>query len=415
LIYHPSTVDCLASLWSHPFGMTSESTFTWLAFSEREQQRAQDLAGSLSERETRDELGIGSIRDAIADRLFPGTSTIQTRARYFLFLPWIFQELEQRAKGGSRERSDRAERDLIRALRQSNDTQGLIGGTTAAVQRLPSSVYWNGLAVLGIRRVHQPLSAYYRWLDDPRRASRVGADDDGTAIEGVVRTWWDRLPPAPAQFPDSATFALTGAESQYLSGRAIGATPQHPTMLGFLFEAGRADARAAFPWEHPQRSAMPDSVRDDVDVAKHFSLFHYGAALLFNYLIAEARDEPETADAYRAGLEKWQPEATTAMAHFDLHRVWQLSPRASSRAKRFIEAWVVEVKRADGSPIADDQRARRLVRSREIRVKGSTRSRIANPHRVLWNGASGSGRLDYRWGSSVQQIGLDVARGRARA
>ena len=36
------------------------STFTWLAYSEREQREAQDLASSLSERETRDELGVGS-------------------------------------------------------------------------------------------------------------------------------------------------------------------------------------------------------------------------------------------------------------------------------------------------------------------------------------------------------------------
>lgn len=40
---------------------------------------------------TLDELGIGSIRDTFSDELFPGTSTIQTRARYFLFVPWIMQ------------------------------------------------------------------------------------------------------------------------------------------------------------------------------------------------------------------------------------------------------------------------------------------------------------------------------------
>jgi hypothetical protein len=393
----------------------SESTFSWLAFSEREQQRAQDLAGSLSERETRDELGIGSIRDAIADRLFPGTSTIQSRARYFLFLPWIYQEIERQAKGRSRERSERAERNLITELRLSDDTQGLVGGRTTLVERLPSSIYWNGLAVLGIRRVHQPLSAYYRWLDDPRRTARIAADDDGVAIEGVVRTWWDRLPAAPAQFPQGATFALTAAESHYLTSRAAAATTTQRTMLGFLFDEGKVNERAEFPWEHPQRSVMPDSVRDDLDIAEHFSLFHYGAALLFNYLIAEARAETDRADDYRARVIAWQPEATNAMAQFDLHRVWELAPRASSGAKRFIETWVAAVKGADERLVADDDRARRIVRSREIRVKGTARSRIANPFRVVWNGASGSGRLDYRWGSSVQQIALDVARGRTRA
>ena len=43
------------------------------------------------ERESRDELGLGAIRDSIADHLFPGTSTIQTRLRYMLFIPWLFR------------------------------------------------------------------------------------------------------------------------------------------------------------------------------------------------------------------------------------------------------------------------------------------------------------------------------------
>ena len=46
------------------------------------------------ERESRDELGLGSIRDSIADHIFPGTSTIQTRLRYMLFIHWLFQMLE---------------------------------------------------------------------------------------------------------------------------------------------------------------------------------------------------------------------------------------------------------------------------------------------------------------------------------
>ncbi len=47
------------------------------------------------EKGTLDELGIGAIRDALSDLLFPGTSTIQTRPRYFLLVPWAFLRLER--------------------------------------------------------------------------------------------------------------------------------------------------------------------------------------------------------------------------------------------------------------------------------------------------------------------------------
>jgi hypothetical protein len=282
------------------------------------------------------------------------------------------------------------------------------------VERLPSSIYWNGLALLGIRRTQGPLSAYYRWLDDPRRTARVAVDDDNVPIEGVVRTWWDRVPASPEGFPEGASFALTPEESSYLASRAVNATP-YSTMLGFLFDAGRADAEPTFPWEHPQLSAMSDLVRDDLDVAKHFSLLHHGAALLFNLLIALARDDETRADEYRAKLGKWQAEATGPLESFDLHRVWQLAPRAPMRVKQFVEDWARIVKKADGRAIAGQKPAHELVASREIRVKGTQRSRIAQPFRVAWNGASGSARLDYRWRDSVQRIALDVAEGRASA
>ena len=56
------------------------STFTWLDYSEHERRKMLDVIELFGERTTRDELGLGSIRDAFADLLFPGTSTIQTRA-----------------------------------------------------------------------------------------------------------------------------------------------------------------------------------------------------------------------------------------------------------------------------------------------------------------------------------------------
>ena len=63
------------------------SSLAWIDFDEDERQRAQRIMALFQERETRDELGLGAIRDSIADHLFPGTSTIQTRLRYMLFIP----------------------------------------------------------------------------------------------------------------------------------------------------------------------------------------------------------------------------------------------------------------------------------------------------------------------------------------
>ncbi len=63
------------------------SLFSWMDYSEHERWKALDIIDLFREHDTRDELGIGTVRDAFADMLFPGTSTIQTRAKYFLFVP----------------------------------------------------------------------------------------------------------------------------------------------------------------------------------------------------------------------------------------------------------------------------------------------------------------------------------------
>ena len=47
--------------------------------------------------DTLDEVGIGGIRDAFAELLFPSMSVLHTRARYLLFVPWIYLDIEGRS------------------------------------------------------------------------------------------------------------------------------------------------------------------------------------------------------------------------------------------------------------------------------------------------------------------------------
>jgi len=63
------------------------STFSWLDYSDHERRRVLDVVELFGEKTTVDEIGIGSVRDAFADAWFPGTSTIQTTAKYFLLVP----------------------------------------------------------------------------------------------------------------------------------------------------------------------------------------------------------------------------------------------------------------------------------------------------------------------------------------
>ena len=136
------------------------SSLSWIVFDEVERQRARRIMALFEEKESRDELGLGPIRDSIADHLFPGTSTIQTRLRYMLFVPWIYTMAEE--TGASTERLMEATRareiGLIHALRSGGEEEESSGGLPAnacSVCPVQSIGTVSGVGVSGSLRVHK--------------------------------------------------------------------------------------------------------------------------------------------------------------------------------------------------------------------------------------------------------------------
>ena len=66
----------------------------WIDFSPDHRDRVASVIDLLKPEGKIDELGIGVIRDALSDAFFPGFSTIQTRAKYFLIVPRILKEYQ---------------------------------------------------------------------------------------------------------------------------------------------------------------------------------------------------------------------------------------------------------------------------------------------------------------------------------
>src|SRR5688500_12111298 len=121
------------------------SSLTWLDFSDAERKRALQVVELLGRSETRDELGLGTIRDAFAEALFPGMSTVQRRARYFLFVPWTYREAERRWGGRSDvlQRARREELQLVEVLMDAGERDGVIGSLARKnLRQLPSMIYW---------------------------------------------------------------------------------------------------------------------------------------------------------------------------------------------------------------------------------------------------------------------------------
>ena len=181
-------------------------------YSEAQRRRMREAIDLLSEKGILDELGVGTIRDAISDALFPGTSTIQTRARYFLFIPWIYKEAEQLKVSSARIGAWRRQREfeLTKALLQSGAVDGAFGRQAGRdLRRLASEVYWLGLEgresdSWGRRSSSKKgaLDGLYVERDGARRPLR---DDDGRPPRG-----WPCFHMAPEPAPRPEPFSPRG-------------------------------------------------------------------------------------------------------------------------------------------------------------------------------------------------------------
>lgn len=66
----------------------------WIDFSPTHRNRIGTVLDLLRPEGMVDELGLGTIRNALANQLFPGISTIQTRAKYFFIIPYILYDYQ---------------------------------------------------------------------------------------------------------------------------------------------------------------------------------------------------------------------------------------------------------------------------------------------------------------------------------
>jgi hypothetical protein len=382
----------------------------WVDHDAEARDRTLRILSLFQERESRDELGLGGIRDSFADQLFPGTSTIQTRLRYMLIIPWVYKELEQERvpPGEFAKRADVAERDLIKPLIESDDRSGVFGLTAGRrVKRLPSSVYWAGLGAWGIRLTPYSQEEYHRRIGDIYRSRTAGQHratesarrgDDLATPDLPAPTWHPRIPEPPASFPHEVNFALTKDEAGFLLDRILFS---HPESLLAHLALRCQPATVATPWHHPDYASFSDTQKGLLRHARLFSEVMHGAALLYNILLAERRSWQERIDEHRLAFDVWQKRLPRdEIAKWDLAQLWALTMdhghTITGRTRGFVEGWVKMVRVASG-PLDEDNQARREVEQREISLKKS-RSRFRNQRALdQWGGRSGVGRLLYRW------------------
>lgn len=351
----------------------------FIDYSHEERNRILSTLKMLGDQTALDELGIGVVRDAYADILFPGISTLQTRAKYFVLVPYMFESAKEQAEKGK----IRSGREFLQWINETEDRLaasltnncpsgevGIIGSNAyrnkRSVKVKPSAIYWAGLRTFGIfRGENMYLTAACKLMyAAARRKAEMENKTDGESFDDPTAKDQGSslfLPIVPDyDYEKVATMDLTGKEAQFLSECILRSPLASGSLLAFFIK----NRMVCDNFKSVPVDLLPEDLRRDYCLAKDFSRFIYGAHIRYNVIYSEYTDE-----AMIERFNTWREDFLREP--FELKPVLDrvaCPPRLAAFCAAFLDAV-----RENNLDAVDD-----LIIQHEIHVKGA-RSKLKKP------------------------------------
>lgn len=295
----------------------------WVDYSRDERETIKELLKVLSESGSLDELGVGIVRDTISDLLYPGTSVLHTRAKYYILIPELFKmAMRSSLKSYPEVRNliDTEQDKIARALRRAIDEEtgtkaaGIIGGRSdRAVKMKPARIYWNALRTTEI--LCNPTFSFddacRAVADHNRRAQNIvvkyeGEEDGGDSDDAGIAGFALFNVPCKEKIEDflqNPTLHLRKDEAQYLLNQFLRVPSLKNSLTQYCLRTKTSFAGMALDEVFRSHSEnMPISLRHVVELATEFADFIYGAYIVYNLLFFENGGENAT-DAEKSRLE----------------------------------------------------------------------------------------------------------------
>lgn len=397
----------------------------WIDFSPTHRARVAALLDALKAEGVVDELGIGTIRDSLADLMFPGLSTIQTRAKYFFIIPYILCDYQNLSNAEKRKHPpnkylERIEHDVMWELgdKYNHDPRsrsGVIGITKQRPEKIvrrPSEIYWSGLQTFQIIE-HKGVGVesflrlrtqkYASQLAEPYAGDDTPQDDADAEHDDVFRI---RIEYDPAWRKNLTLHGmeLTRNEANTLAHRfrdaghnlVLGELMIKPEVRKRFLDSGDFATAAKLTFGSCSRA-----VQNVLRMAHDFSEVMYGAHMLYNHLLQKAKFG---SDAYLHDIHAWHKSLRGQLISYDTydpHEILRHAPRTKLATQQFITAWWNLVNR----PNLDMGNLGHLVTMQERHVKGHKArlilNRLDDVSEERWIGLT---QLNYRLAQAKQMI-----------
>lgn len=411
------------------------SFLTWVDFDSDQKKKMAEVIRLFSEQGVRDELGFGTVRDIIADKLFPGTSTIQTRAKYFLFVPYIFLKLQDEASKSERLRNspekmqafvEEEEQKLRNHLVTLEDSSGTFGKRNEKLERYPNEVYWAGLKKWGVFKDEAGRSSYYEELGDRIQLlkdwEKKNKDDENDYSKRPNNFWNAEV---EKLFRDSKvkelnSFELHPKEAAFLRSQINECC--NGTLLNSILINEIQIGEVETLWDLKVRKVINDQFKDILYHSKNFSLLVCGAVRAYFYYCARKLESSLVKD-YEEFFEEWFVEVKkseyaewkaddffTYLQTLDEKANVHITQVFSSQFKKEFD------KATTFKEMLDSDSLFNLIKKRELDLKKIKRARLSNEEPLKrWGNALNGVAFkaygpDFRWGQSKRII-LDIFAG----
>lgn len=410
------------------------SSLGWIDFSDNDRQKVLKVIELLKGEGTVDELGIGVIRNSLSDAMFPGITTIMTRAKYYFIVPRILHDFitEKPAKISAKQYLSRKENEIMNQLAVKynySEDEKIMGISIAKrnkdlptnkweeLRYKPSVIYWsalrrylfyNGELSLSnlldlIDRKSKPDSAY-TYIPTEGETSN---DKDAEASESYFS-----LPDHPKDWQKSLAINLTPIEADFLKHRIMDEYGDSLLAKILSTKAATKDFLKSDSYEDmcdmPFVNQLPAANQNILFTAKGFWQILYGAHIRFNVLLHK---KTQGNKAYLKEVEVYWKDWVNDMKQFNWSSfnrtlMWSMTKESSKvkgHTETFVNNWIdlIEQKQFDTSKLDD------FVLKQEGDNKKS-RSKLKTDHDDYYPGWVGISDMGFRF-RNAKVIIKDIA------
>lgn len=397
----------------------------FVSFNQEALNRANKVMKLLQGQGAIDELGLGRIRDAFSNTMFPGMSVLQTHAKYFLLMPALYSFLEKTRIADVREaRSIVRDQEIRMTYRlmdgSAKDTTGIIGADMLRrgegyVKYDPTYVYQAGMEIYGLiprgGNIYATLaerSAIYQNSPKKHKGNDETGDDSddlpgNRQIYKVCGEYYDFSHREPLDI------RLTRREAEFLKNQIIRNT--QGSLLSYLLDSGLYETATNYLFEdlgYILQDKLPKELYRMYELALRFSRFACLLRTRYAMLYDIAVGADEAAEEELAKFDKilsvhredFSPEAIGEIIQFVSSRVTEES------CKTFIQKSAKLISERN-FPELDCQ-----IALREKTIKGMKRSKLINAKEFEPGKPFESPTMmAYRWNTIVRTVLSEIKEG----